>query len=168
MTHLLADWVGLTWIWDVPQSCLGSTAAAVQPNGLWTNSTQPRSARRWVTQYRSCTAHVSLTVENVNCDGGGLCVGRSARVLAAVRGLDGGDEQRGGGPRRGLAPMAARRRRRQHGDPASRRRVVDGLEEHGRREWIMIVSRVHKRTKAAKAVVVVPLIFVFKYPTKLI
>ena len=35
VTHLLADWVGLTWIWDVPLSCLGSTAAALQPNGLW-------------------------------------------------------------------------------------------------------------------------------------
>ena len=50
MTYLLADWVGLTWIWDVPLSCLGSTAAAVQPNGLW-KSTQPRSERRWVTLY---------------------------------------------------------------------------------------------------------------------
>ena len=37
VTHLLADWVGLTWVWDVPLSCLGSTAAAVQPNAnsLW-------------------------------------------------------------------------------------------------------------------------------------
>ena len=33
VTHLLADlgWVDFT----VPQSCLGSTAAAVQPNSLW-------------------------------------------------------------------------------------------------------------------------------------
>ena len=35
VTHLLADWVGLTWIWDVPLSCLGSTAAVEQPNSLW-------------------------------------------------------------------------------------------------------------------------------------
>ena len=35
VTHLLADWAGSTWIWDVPLSCLGSTAAAVLPNGLW-------------------------------------------------------------------------------------------------------------------------------------
>ena len=35
MTHLLGDWVGSTLIWDVPLSCLGSTTAAVQPNGLW-------------------------------------------------------------------------------------------------------------------------------------
>ena len=73
----------------------------------------------------SCTA---LTVENVNRDGGGLCVGRPARVLSAVRRLHGGDEQRGGRPRRGLAAVAARRRGREHGDPPSRRRVVDGLE----------------------------------------
>ena len=35
VTHFLADWVGLTWIWDVPLSCLGSTAAVEQPNSLW-------------------------------------------------------------------------------------------------------------------------------------
>ena len=79
-----------------------------------------------------------LTVENVNSDGGGLCVGGPAGVLAAVRRLDGGDEQRGGGARGGLAAVAARRRGRQHGDPASRRRVVDGLENGGER--IMIIA----------------------------
>ena len=48
VTHLLADWVGLTWIWDVPLSCLGSTAAAVQPNGLWNipNPSQPNPGPR--------------------------------------------------------------------------------------------------------------------------
>ena len=76
----------------------------------------------------------SLTVENVHGDGDGLRVGGAAGVLAAVRRLDGGDEQRGGRARRGLhaaavaAGTAVRRRRRQHGDPAARRRVVDGLE----------------------------------------
>ena len=35
--------VGFSWIWDVPLSCLGSTAAAVQPSGLWNipNRSQP-------------------------------------------------------------------------------------------------------------------------------
>ena len=53
VTHLLADWVGLTWIWDVPLFCLGSTAAAVQPIAQRpvehpkSKSTQPTSVRRW-------------------------------------------------------------------------------------------------------------------------
>ena len=34
MSIELTPWVGLTWIRDVSLSCLGSTAAAVQPNGL--------------------------------------------------------------------------------------------------------------------------------------
>ena len=37
-------WVGLTSIWDVPLSCLGSTAAAVQPNGP--NPSQPNPGPR--------------------------------------------------------------------------------------------------------------------------
>ena len=78
----------------------------------------------------------------MNCDGGGLCVGGPAGVLAAVRRLDGGDEQRGGGARGGLAAVAARRRGRQHGDPASRRRVVDGLECGGEGSYIKFAMQV--------------------------
>ena len=42
---------GLGWvhsIWDVALSCLGSTAAAVQPNGLWNipNRSQPNPGLR--------------------------------------------------------------------------------------------------------------------------
>ena len=46
--HLLADWVGVTLILDVPMSCLGSTAAAVQPNGLRNipNPSQPNPGSR--------------------------------------------------------------------------------------------------------------------------
>ena len=48
LTYLLGDWVVLTWIWDVPLSCLGSTAAAVQPNGLWNipNPSEPNPGPR--------------------------------------------------------------------------------------------------------------------------
>ena len=46
VTNLLADWVGLTLIWDVPLSYLGSTS----PTDCGT-PTQPRSAKRWVTLY---------------------------------------------------------------------------------------------------------------------
>ena len=35
VTHLLADLGWVDRLWNVPLSCLGSTAAAVQPDGLW-------------------------------------------------------------------------------------------------------------------------------------
>ena len=54
-SHVLVDWVLLTWIWDVPTTLLGqlvATVAAHQPGELpKSRSTQPGSTRTWDALY---------------------------------------------------------------------------------------------------------------------
>ena len=64
-SHVLVDWVLLTWTWDVPPTWLGSKVAAVadhQPGELpKSKSIQPRSTRTRDTLY------VSVIISNRNC-----------------------------------------------------------------------------------------------------
>ena len=61
VTHLLAD---LGWVYlDLGLSCLGSTAAAVQPNGLWNipNRSQPNPGLRGDGSPCTLSTEVGLT-----------------------------------------------------------------------------------------------------------